>query len=965
MKSSTMAANSSRCSSSFPTPVFSDFRSFNPSFINFRYSPPLKHRSFPRSFSICNALDLQDPVTQDQSPESSFAPDPESVASSIKYHAEFTPSFSPALLELPKAFFATAESVRDMLIINWNATYEYYQKTNVKQAYYLSMEFLQGRALLNAIGNLELSGAYAEALIKLGHNLEAIAEQEPDPALGNGGLGRLASCFLDSLATLNYPAWGYGLRYKYGLFKQTITKDGQEEVAENWLEMGNPWEIVRNDVSYPVKFYGNVITRPDGTKEWAGGEDIRAVAYDVPIPGYKTKTTINLRLWSTKVPSEVFDLRAFNAGEHSKAYEAMTNAEKICYILYPGDETREGKTLRLKQQYTLCSASLQDIIAHFEKRSGHPVNWEVFPEKVAVQMNDTHPTLCIPELIRILMDIKGLSWNDAWSITQKTVAYTNHTVLPEALEKWSLELIEELLPRHVEIIKLIDEELIKTIIAEYGTQDLDLLQQKLQQMRIIDNIALPASVLELLVKPLIITPIPTPTEEGEAPSNDEPVVEKELSEAVEDPVEKKDEADVLSIQQKEQPNFNPDPKLPKTIRMANLCVVGGHAVNGVAEIHSEIVKNDVFNDFYKLWPEKFQNKTNGVTPRRWIRFCNPALSKIITKWTGSDDWVLKTEKLAELKKFANNAELQTEWREAKRINKMKVAAFLKEKTGYLVNPDAMFDVQVKRIHEYKRQLLNILGIVYRYKKMKEMAPEERAVRYVPRVCIFGGKAFATYYQAKRIVKFITDVAATVNNDPEIGDLLKVVFVPDYNVSVAEVLIPGSELSQHISTAGMEASGTSNMKFAMNGCLLIGTLDGANVEIREEVGEENFFLFGVEAPEVAGLRKERAEGKFVPDPRFEEVKEYVRSGVFGPYNYNELLGSLEGNEGYGRADYFLVGKDFPSYIECQEKVDEEYRDQNTWTRMSILNTAGSSKFSSDRTIHQYARDIWGIEPGIVP
>ncbi|XP_057531050.1 alpha-1,4 glucan phosphorylase L-2 isozyme, chloroplastic/amyloplastic-like isoform X2 [Amaranthus tricolor] len=987
MKVSSMAVNSTqfptRCSSistSISTPVISDLsfklKNVNPLFLNLRNSPSLKHSS-RRSLSVTNTVSdqkLQDAVTDDKitGPDNSYAPDSDSIASSIKYHAEFTPSFSPARLDLPKAFFATAESVRDMLIINWNATYEYYQKANVKQAYYLSMEFLQGRALLNAIGNLELSGAYAEALRKLGHTLEATAEQEPDPALGNGGLGRLASCFLDSLATLDYPAWGYGLRYKYGLFKQYITKDGQEEVAENWLEMGNPWEIVRNDVSYPVKFYGKVITMADGKKEWVGGEDIKAVAYDVPIPGYKTKTTINLRLWSTKVSSQSFDLRAFNSGEHEKAYEAMTNAEKICYILYPGDETLEGKTLRLKQQYTLCSASLQDIIAHFEKRSGDLVNWGDFPGKVAVQMNDTHPTLCIPELIRILMDVKGLSWDEAWSITQKAVAYTNHTVLPEALEKWSLELIEKLLPRHVEIIKLIDEELSKTIIDEYGTDDLDLLQQKLQQMRIIDNIELPASVLELLVKPqngsIVIpttTPTPSSTKEVEAVNKDELVEVYESSEAVEEPLDKTDESKVLSVQKKIQSTFEPDPKRPKVIRMANLCVVGGHAVNGVAEIHSEIVKADVFNDFYELWPEKFQNKTNGVTPRRWIRFCNPALSKIITKWTGSGDWVLKTEKLAELKKFANNMELQSEWREAKRINKLKVAAYIKEKTGYVVSPDAMFDVQVKRIHEYKRQLLNILGIVHRYKKMKEMTPEERAARYVPRVCIFGGKAFATYVQAKRIVKFITDVAATVNNDPDVGDLLKVVFVPDYNVSVAEVLIPGSELSQHISTAGMEASGTSNMKFAMNGCLLIGTLDGANVEIREEVGEDNFFLFGVQAHEVSGLRKERAQGMFVPDPRFEEVKKYVRSGVFGSNNYDELMGSLEGNEGYGRADYFLVGQDFPSYIECQEKVDEAYRDQKKWTRMSILNTAGSYKFSSDRTIHQYARDIWGIEPAILP
>ncbi|XP_021299843.1 alpha-1,4 glucan phosphorylase L-2 isozyme, chloroplastic/amyloplastic-like isoform X2 [Herrania umbratica] len=881
---------------------------------------------FVKSVASDQNQDLKEAQVTEEGSLDTFVPDSASIASSIKYHAEFTPSFSPDHFELPKAFYATAETVRDSLIINWNATYEYYEKINVKQAYYLSMEFLQGRALLNAIGNLELTGAYAEALKKLGHNLEDVAREEPDAALGNGGLGRLASCFLDSLATLNYPAWGYGLRYKYGLFKQHITKDGQEEVAENWLEMGNPWEIVRNDVYYPVKLYGEVISGPEGIKQWVGGENVMAVAYDVPIPGYKTKTTINLRLWSPKVAPDKFDLRAFNAGGHAKAYAAMKNAEKICYILYPGDESLEGKTLRLKQQYTLCSASLQDIIARYEKRSGESKNWENFPDKVAVQMNDTHPTLCIPELIRILMDVKSLSWEQVWNITQRTVAYTNHTVLPEALEKWSLELMQKLLPRHVEIIRMIDEELTQTIIDEYGSEDLELLQEKLKQMRILENIELPRSVAELFVK-------------SEKSSVVDSTEEDDISNEETKPMEEEDQLEEQDIENKDEVTpIEPDPKLPKMVRMANLCIAGGYAVNGVAEIHSEIVKNEVFNEFYKLWPEKFQNKTNGVTPRRWIRFCNPDLSKIITKWTGSEDWVVNTEKLMILRKLADNEDLQSEWREAKRRNKVKVASFLREKTGYIVNPKAMFDVQVKRIHEYKRQLLNIMGIVYRYKKMKEMSHEERKTCFVPRVCIFGGKAFATYIQAKRIVKFITDVGATVNHDPELGDLLKVVFVPDYNVSVAEMLIPGSELSQHISTAGMEASGTSNMKFAMNGCILIGTLDGSNVEIRQE---------------------------FVPDPRFEEVKAFVRSDVFGPYNYEELMGSLEGNEGYGRADYFLVGKDFPSYIECQEKVDEAYRDQKRWTKMSILNTAGSYKFSSDRTIHDYARDIWRIDPVVLP
>ncbi|CAL0312210.1 unnamed protein product [Lupinus luteus] len=912
--------------------------------------------------------ELNEPLSE-QGTLDNFVADSASIASSIKYHAEFKTSFSPEKFELGKAYLATAQSVCDSLIINWNATYDYYEKINVKQAYYMSMEYLQGRALLNAIGNLQLSGPYAEALRKLGQNLEDVANQEPDAALGNGGLGRLASCFLDSLATLNYPAWGYGLRYKYGLFKQLITKDGQEEEAESWLEMGNPWEIQRNDVSYPVKFYGEVISGPNGTKQWIGGENISAVAYDVPIPGYKTRTTINLRLWSIKVSPAQFDLQAFNTGDHAKAYAAMNNAEKICYVLYPGDESLEGKILRLKQQYTLCSASLQDIFARFEKRSGNTVNWDTFPEKVVVQMNDTHPTLCIPELIRILIDGKGLSWEKAWDITKRTVAYTNHTVLPEALEKWSLTLLQDLLPRHVEIIRRIDEEFILEIISKYGTHDLDLIQQKLRKMRILENIELPNSVIELINN---LKKAPASEDVKEIGLNDNDIKateEKEDDEVGEEEQQQEEEEDNNSTREdtdkKTEWTFKVDPNLPRMVRMANLCVVGGLSVNGVAEIHSEIVKDEVFNEFYKLWPEKFQNKTNGVTPRRWIRFCNPDLSNIITKWIGTDDWVTDLQKLAVLRKFADNEDLQLEWTASKKRNKIKVASFLKEKTGYVVSPNAMFDVQVKRIHEYKRQLLNILGIVYRYKKMKELSAEERNQKFVPRVCIFGGKAFATYVQAKRIVKFIADVGATVNHDPEIGDLLKVVFVPDYNVSVAEVLIPGSELSQHISTAGMEASGTSNMKFAMNGCVLIGTLDGANVEIREEVGEDNFFLFGARANEIAGLRKERAEGKFVSDPRFEEVKTYVRSGVFGPYNYEELMGSLEGNEGYGRADYFLVGKDFPNYLESQEAVDQAYRDQKRWTRMSILNTAGSYKFSSDRTIHEYARDIWKIEPVVLP
>ncbi|CAM6096924.1 unnamed protein product [Calypogeia fissa] len=862
-----------------------------------------------------------------------------SIASNIKYHAEYTPTFAPMKFELPKVYASTAASVRDNLILKWNETYKHLHKTNPKHIHYLSMEFLQGRALLNAIGNLELRDAYAQALRSFGYELEDVSEQEPDAALGNGGLGRLASCFLDSLATLNYPAWGYGLRYKYGLFHQKITKDGQQEVAEKWLEMGYPWEIVRNDIVYPIKFGGKTIDGYDGKKQWVGGENVNAYAYDVPIPGYKTKNTISLRLWSTKAVAEEFDLVSFNSGDHAKAAIAHANAEKICFVLYPGDGSDEGKILRLKQQYVLCSASIQDIVSRFKDRSGSRVNWDFFPSKVAIQMNDTHPTLSVPELLRILIDVEGLPWEQAWHITQATVAYTNHTVLPEALEKWPLAIFDKLLPRHTEIIEKIDNQFMKLVVKS-NIFDKSQVEGKLKSMKILENVGIPESVRAVMVSGSL----------AQSAEDDELDGEDDGFGA---------ELDGTKV------SFIGTLKSAPIVRMANMCVIAGHTVNGVAAIHSEIVKEDVFNDFYKLWPDKFQNKTNGVTPRRWLRFCNPELSSVITKWLGSEEWVLDTEQLKDLRKYADDKDLQRDWFQAKRACKIKLATYIKERTGYSISPDALYDIQVKRIHEYKRQLLNILGVIHRYRRMKEMSAKERKAKYVPRVVMFGGKAFATYMQAKRIVKLITDVASTVNHDAEIGDLLKVVFVPDYSVSVAEVLIPASELSQHISTAGMEASGTSNMKFAMNGCVIIGTLDGANVEIREEVGDDNFFLFGAHTDQIATLRQERADGKFEADPMFEAAKKFIRSGVFGNYDFGPLIDSLEGNGGFGRGDYFLVGKDFPSYVKAQERVDEAYKSQDRWTKMSILNTAGSPKFSSDRTIHQYAKEIWGIDSYQVP
>ncbi|XP_047968421.1 alpha-glucan phosphorylase, H isozyme-like [Salvia hispanica] len=818
------------------------------------------------------------------------AKDPAAIASNINYHAHYSPHFSPYKFEPEQAFYATAESVRDQLIKQWNDTYSHYHKVNPKQTYYLSMEYLQGRALTNAVGNLDVQDAYANALKQLGYALEEITEQEKDAALGNGGLGRLASCFLDSMATLSLPAWGYGLRYRYGLFKQLMTKSGQEEIAEDWLEKFSPWEIPRHDVVFPIRFFGQVEVNPNGSRKWIGGEVIQAVAYDVPIPGYKTKNTNSLRLWEAKARAEDFNLFEFNDGKYESAALLHSRAQQICAVLYPGDATEDGKLLRLKQQYFLCSASLQDIITRFKERLGgrDKILWSEFPSKVAVQLNDTHPTLSIPELMRLFMDDEGLGWDEAWDITNRTIAYTNHTVLPEALEKWSQTVMWKLLPRHMEIIEEIDKRFIKMIQSTKPE-----IEGKISDLRILDN------------------------------NQQKPVV-----------------------------------------RMANLCVVSAHTVNGVAQLHSDILKAELFSDYVKVWPTKFQNKTNGITPRRWLRFCNPELSSIITKWLKTDQWVNNLDLLVNLRQFADNSELQAEWESAKLASKQRLATYVLQVTGVSIDPNSLFDIQIKRIHEYKRQLMNILGAVYRYKKLKEMSPEERK-KTTPRTIMIGGKAFATYTNAKRIVKLVSDVGAVVNTDPEVNSFLKVIFVPNYNVSVAEVLIPGSELSQHISTAGMEASGTSNMKFALNGCLIIGTLDGANVEIREEIGQENFFLFGATADEVPRLRKEREQGLFKPDPRFEEAKQFIKSGAFGSYDYNPLLDSLEGNSGFGRGDYFLVGYDFPSYMDAQARVDEAYKDRKKWTKMSILSTAGSGKFSSDRTIGQYAKEIWKIDECRLP
>ena len=804
---------------------------------------------------------------------------------------------------------ATAQAAREQLAERWNDTYAHFHKENPKQAYYISMEFLQGRALTNAIGNMGMTGAYSDALRSLGYSLEECAEEEKNMGLGNGGLGRLAACFLDSIATLSLPAWGYGMRYKYGLFKQAIDQQtGQQmEYADDWLVRGNPWEIPRPQIKYPISFYGEVTK--DG--KWIPGKQVDAVAYDTPIPGYGTKNCISLRLWDAQPIVPDFNLTAHNAEDYQTSMGPTNLAQQIMAVLYPGDATKVGKALRLSQQYMLCSASVQDILMRFKERGN--TDWQKLPEKVCVQMNDTHPTLAAPELMRLLMDQEGMKFDAAWELTKKTVAYTNHTVMPEALEKWPLDLMEELLPRHMQIIRQIDQRFIEEATAKFaGKKNEQEMAKFLKATTILENV--------------YHTHV------------DRPMMGD-------------------TMEKRESP--------PATVRMANLCCIAGLSINGVAQIHSDIVKSFTFKEFAEIYGHKFQNKTNGVTPRRWLAFCNPELSKVITKWCGSDKWITDTEVLRKLMDNAKNPELQKEWKDAKIARKQICKDFIKAKTGIDVPADAMFDIQVKRIHEYKRQLLNILGIIYRYRQIKAMSKEERK-KVTPRVCVFGGKAYATYIQAKRIVRLVTAVGDVVNNDPEIGDLMKVVFVPDYNVSVAETLIPASELSQHISTAGTEASGTSNMKFQMNGCLIIGTLDGANVEIRECVGDDNFFLFGIEEDEVEPAREERANGKFQAPQSFLDTIQFIRSGAFGkPGEFEQLLGSLEGNSGFGQGDYFLVGKDFQSYIECQAKVDVAYKNQERWTESSILSTATSGKFNSDRTIDQYAKEIWGIKKCVVP
>lgn len=780
------------------------------------------------------------------------------------------------------AYGGVAWSVREQLLDRMRRTHAMWREKDPKSVYYLSAEFLMGRSLSNAVQNLGVEGHYAEVLNKFGYDLETVVEEERDAALGNGGLGRLAACFLDAMATLELPGWGYGIRYKYGMFKQVIDEEGkQHEVPDIWLSNANPWELKRPNVTFPVSF---------------GDETVRAVAYDVPIPGYDTQNTATLRLWDCEALDE-FDLAAFNDGEFYDAYEAKEKAEAITSVLYPNDSTPEGKILRLKQQYFFVSASLQDVLHKFKEKHGN--NWDLLPEKACFQLNDTHPTIGVAELMRILMDEEGLGWTKSWEVTQKTFAFTNHTVMPEALEKWPVKVVEELLPRIMVIIDEISNRWNKTLEKRFADDDLteEELEAKIDSMGVIQE---------------------NPWKEGEM-----------------------------------------------LVNMAHLAVVGSKAVNGVAAIHSEIIKDTIFQDFYKMWPDKFQNKTNGVTPRRWLAFCNPELANLITETLGTDAWKKDMSLVEGLAAKASDPTFQKQWRGVKQIKKAKLAAKIKDLTGEEVDTNAMFDIQIKRIHEYKRQYMNILSVIWRYLKIKEMTPEERK-EVVPRVVVIGGKAASAYDMAKRIIGLIGAVSKKVNNDPEIGDLLKVYFLPDYNVSLAETLIPAADLSQHISTAGTEASGTSNMKFQMNGSLIIGTMDGANIEIAEEVSKvigdnakvgDGLFIFGVDAAEVDTLREERKD--FETDPRWDELMEMIEEGEFGDEEYfKPLVDSVHDME-VGN-DWFLLANDFATYLDAQEEVDQVWKDEKEWTRRSIMYTASSGKFSSDRTIAEYASEIWDVE-----
>ena len=778
---------------------------------------------------------------------------------------------------------ALALTVRDRLMDRWRRTRYSYVESKCRRGYYLSLEFLMGRTLGNAMLNLGITDAATEAMHKLGIRLEDLEESEIDAGLGNGGLGRLAACFLDSCATLELPITGYGIRYEYGMFRQRVINGHQVEEPDHWLRDGNPWEQERPEFIQSVKFGGRseCYTADYGERRirWVDTQDVLAVPYDIPIPGYRNGTVNTLRLWKATT-TDVFNLNEFNAGGYTEAVAAKNESENITMVLYPNDSSENGKVLRLRQQYFLASASLQDIIDRWVMV--HKGDFSEFAEKNCFQLNDTHPSCAVPELMRLLMDEQGMGWDQAWQITCRTMAYTNHTLLPEALEKWPVPLFGQLLPRILEIIYEINARFTAEVACRWpGDAD------RIRRMSIIE---------------------------------DGPV---------------------------------------QHIRMAYLAIVGSFSVNGVAALHSKLLTQGLFRDFYELWPLKFNNKTNGVTPRRWLAYCNHDLSRLITGKIG-DRWITDLDQIRSIVSHADDPAFRKEWHQVKQLNKQRLSDLVFAKCGVRFNPDNLFDVQVKRIHEYKRQLLNILHVIHLYDRIKRGDTADLAKRCV----LIGGKAAPGYAMAKLIIKLINNVAAVVNSDQAVGDLLKVAFLPNYRVTAMEVICPGSDLSEQLSTAGKEASGTGNMKFMMNGAVTIGTLDGANIEILEEVGPDNFFQFGLTSEEVDELRPCYDPYAFINrDEDLQRVIALLQHGhfsMFEPGIFTPIINSI-----LSPHDPWLTAADFRSFIDAQALVGAAYQDRERWTRMSIINTACSGKFSTDRTIHDYNREIWRLEPLTIP
>ena len=780
----------------------------------------------------------------------------------------------PALATTNDYYMALAYAVRDRMLQHWISTAAAYTKRASRTVAYLSAEFLMGPHLGNNLINLGILERARECMTELGLNLDELLQQEEEPGLGNGGLGRLAACFIDSLATLEVPAVGYGIRYEFGIFHQEIVDGWQVEKTDKWLRFGNPWELKRPEWAVEVKFGGSAEPYVDEHNRlrvrWVPHKTVIGVPYDTPILGYKTNTANTLRLWRSEAP-ESFDFAIFNSGDYYGAVNQKVASENLSKVLYPNDEQARGKELRLEQQYFFVSCSLQDMMRILRTQK---IPVDQFHVKFAVQLNDTHPAVAIAELMRLLVDESLLPWGQAWNVTRRTFAYTNHTLLPEALERWPIEVFGRVLPRILQIIYEINAHFLEEVRIRFLGDE-----ERIKRMSLID-------------------------ETGE-----------------------------------------------RYVRMAHLACVGSHAINGVAALHSELLKSDVLKDFYEMWPQKFSNKTNGVTPRRWMVLSNPKLSQLITEHIG-DGWVKDLSRLKALEPLAENPEFRARWREIKLSSKQNLAARALLRAGIVIDPNSMFDVLVKRIHEYKRQHLKVLHIVWLYHGIKSNPSFE----VQPRTFIFGGKAAPGYHLAKLMIKLITAVGDVINRDPDVRDRLKVVFLPNFNVKNGQRVYPAADLSEQISTAGKEASGTGNMKFSMNGALTIGTLDGANIEIREEVGAENFFLFGLSAPEVYALKAQgyRPMDYYNANQGLRDVIDLIRSGFFSRGD-TELFRPLI--DGLLYQDPYLLLADFQSYIDCQNKVSDAYGDTDRWTKMSILNTARSGKFSSDRTIREYCADIW--------